>query len=266
MNRLVYLLVTLLGAVLLIFGPIQAVEASYQGFWVSYGYCLCSLLAGWLLWYGFSGLSFRRPSAAALRWVPLLALPMAAGLPSLSHSYHQSTERKAWALVLPSRDAELWQNRYVARVPESFRRAGWRSEYALAVCSYSVAKDDTLTLPWYADQAFYQHPEWYDDRVRKRLAQTYAHFFRERSEKLPSGWRAVLGYVAEKPSRGFYWRSPPPTGLERELRERYRGLLVFREPAQARPDDLGWAVKGESSVVSGSRRSFPAFPTGQLGR
>jgi len=266
MNRLVYLLFALLGAVLIILGPIQALEASYRGAWVSYLSCLCALLAAWLLWVGFSGLSFRRPGLRSLRWLPVAALPFALWLPGLSQRYHVATEREAWEIVLPSRDAELWQNRYVARVPEDFRRPGWRSEYALAVCSYSVAKDDTLTLPWYADQAFFQHPEWYDDRVRQALAATYAHFLLKRPEREPEGWRAALRYVAEKPSRGFSWRSPPPDGLERSLSKRYRGLLVFREAGRERPDDVLWTIQGDRSSLRTSRQGFAPFPTAQLER
>lgn len=259
-NRLIDLLLTILGGVLLIIGPLQALEVSYRGFFVSYFYFTLSLASLWLLWSGFAGLSFARPDRRTFVGVLVLALPLALAGPWVSDRYHKRDEATAWNLVHGSQNARLWQNRYVSRVPESYRREGWRSEYALAVCRYSIDHEEYETLPWFCEQAFSEHPEWYGESVRSELAKTYRILLMQALHAGPvlppqaGPWKKVLNSLADGPSRGLawapdcLWTRTEQRRFEQEVAERYGRLVAFRKPAERRPDDLTVLVDGQGQL------------------
>lgn len=249
-NRLIDLLLTILGGVLLVIGPLQVLEVSYRGFFVAYFYTVLSLAALWLLWTGFAGLSFARPDRRTFLYVFALALPLAALAPGLSDAYHRRDETTAWNLVHGSQDARRWQNRYVSRVPESYRREGWRTEYALAVCRYSIDQEEYDTLPWFCEQAFIEHPEWYSQPVRDELARTYRILLLQALHAGPvlppaaGPWKKVLNHLAGGPARGLVWAEggrwtrTEQRRFEQNVAERYGRLLTFRKPSEAREGDL----------------------------
>ena len=249
-NRLIDLLLTILGGVLLVIGPLQTLEVSYRGFFTAWFYVALTLAALWLLWTGFAGLSFTRTDRRTFVYVLVAALPLAALGPGLSDAYHRRDEATAWHLVHGSQNARLWQNRYVSRVPESYRREGWRAEYALAVCRYSVDHEEYDTLPWFCEQAFFEHPEWYGPSVRDELARTYRILLMQALHAgavLPpaaGAWTKVLNHLADGPSRGLVWDD---TGrwtrteqrrFEQNVAERYGKLVAFRKSAERRDGDL----------------------------
>lgn len=278
---LICLLQTLFGVVVGVFACFEFVERSYSGFLYSWAWAATGLLCLRWAWNGIAGLLERR----ALPLTTLVVAVVLGGLlaipgPGLSHRYQQSYEARTWEQVKDSLDAVLWQNRYTKRVPEPYRRKGWESRYAMAVCSYSVQQKEYTSLGWYGQQAFREHPEKYDDQARAKIAETFSSVFKRANDHIQrqnKGDRAVqasfsklLSTVAEKPGVAILWKvelaSNFPdsvaadakdemnalvfTKLQRDLNRFYsshllRFWLPVDQPEKAKKDDFVALVRGE---------------------
>lgn len=203
------------GFVLTLMGMQLYPEQGWTGAGASFVFALFLTLG--VRWLILGLLGFARPLPARKLTYGLaaaLAVVLAlVGVP-VSKAYHRSNEPRAWAKVQGSKEPEVWQQLYVNKVGEPFRRSEWRSRQCEAYVAKALASENFAMMRLQAENAFVKYPQNYDDQARQSIREAWTALQKKGLSKIKptkladarmvAAFQQVLADLADNPSRKVF--------------------------------------------------------------